>query len=430
MALLTVAVSCGEAANWPQWRGPLLNGSTTETGLPATWTIEDAAWVAPMPGYSGATPIVWDDRVFISSVDKETDDLLAICIDAKDGKVLWQKKTGKNRHFARNNMVSPSPIADGQNNRVYFYYGTQRLLAYDFEGKLLWERDIERDHGYSAHMFGYSTSPLLHKGKLYIVSIRNKKPNRYGSRYTQETEPCESYLLAIDAKTGKDLWKQTRPTDARDEAQESYSTAMPFERDGRTEILVFGADYLTAHDAESGKELWRWATYNPRKIHHWRTVPSPLVGDGLIYIVGPKHSTMFAIKPGASGIVRDDHVAWRLESLTPDASMPLLYQGRLYVLEDDKKIISCLDPKTGEKKWQERLESKTVYRASPTGADGKIYLMNEIGEITVLAAGDEFRVLHRIRMDKGFPIRSTIVAAQGKLFIRTEKNLYCIAKKP
>ena len=109
-----------------------------------------------------------------------------------------------------------------------------------------------------------------------------------------------------------------RPTDARDEAQESYSTAMPFERDGRTEILVFGADYLTAHDAETGKELWRWATYNPRKIHHWRTVPSPLVGDGLIYIVGPKHSTMFAIKPGTSGVVRDDHVAWRLEKLTPD----------------------------------------------------------------------------------------------------------------
>ena len=423
---LFVAVAAARAENWPQWRGPFFDGSTTETDLPTTWTETDSVkWVTPMPGPSGATPIVWGDRVFVSSTDGKTDDLLAICIDAANGKILWQRKTGKDRKIPRNNMASPSPATDGMT--VWFHYGTGGLFAFDLDGKLLWERDLEKDHGHNAHMFGYSSSPLLYRGKLYFTAIRNKRQHRY-KRAPQGAS--ESYLLAVDPDTGKDLWKRARPTDAADEAQEAYSSAIPFARNGRAEILVYGADYLTAHDPDTGSETWRWGGYNPGHIHHWRIVPSPVVAGGVIVVVGPKHSTLFAVRPGGTGLLGDDHVAWTLPKVIPDASTPLYYRGRLYVLEDDRKIITCLDPKTGQQKWQQRLGGRGVIRAALTGAGGKLYCFYELREVVVMAAGDDFKILHRIRMGKGgrFFARSSIVASGSRLFIRTAENLYCIGK--
>lgn len=427
-ACVALAASLALAENWPQWRGPFLNGSTTETGLPARFSdTENVVWATALPGASGSTPIVWGDRVFVSTVDASTSDLLALCLDARDGKVLWSRKTGKDRQFARNNMASASPVTDGKT--AWFFYGTANLFAYDFEGKLLWSRDLEKDHGFNALMFGYSSSPLLYRGKLYVVAIRNKRPNAYGPPHTPTEGVTESYLLAIDPATGKDLWRQDRPTDAVGEAQEAYSTAIPCELGGRSSVLVYGADYLTAHDPETGKELWRWGGYNPKKINHWRIVPSAVVGDELIYVVGPKFSTLFALRPGTSGLVGDDHVAWTFERRIPDASTPLFYKGRLYFLDDDRRVITCVDPKTGKPRWQGDVPGRTVIRASLTGADDKLYIINELREATVLAAGDEFKILHEVKLGatgRGFT-RSTIAAANGRLYIRAAETLYCIA---
>jgi len=429
-ACLALAASMALAENWPQWRGPFLNGSTTETNLPAKFSeTQNVLWATRLPGTSGSTPIVWGDRLFISTVDASTDDLLAICLDAASGKVLWKHKTGKNRTFARNNMAAASPVTDGKT--AWFFYGTANLFAYDFDGKLLWRRDLEKDHGFNALMFGYSSSPLLYKGRLYIVAIRNKRPDAYGPPATPTKGPTESYLLAIDPATGKDLWRCDRPTDAVAESQESYSTAIPCELGGRSAILVFGADYLTAHDPDTGEELWRWGGYNPTKINHWRTVPSPVVGDELIYIVGPKYSTLFAIRPGTAGLVGNEHVAWTFHKRTPDASTPLYYKGRLYFLDDNRRFITCADPRTGKVKWQGKLPGRAVIRASLTGADDKLYIISELRETTVLAAGDEFRILHHVKMGatgRGFT-RATIAAANGRLYIRAAETLYCIGKK-
>ncbi|MFW6108732.1 MAG: PQQ-binding-like beta-propeller repeat protein [bacterium] len=435
--ILLLVCAAAWAENWPQWRGPLFNGSTTVTDLP-TEVGEDKSvkWKTPMPGASGATPIVWGDRVFVSSATepqgrgggrrRRLGDLLALCFDANTGEELWRRTTGKDRAVARgNNMASPSPVTDGQT--VWFYYGTQSLFAFDFDGKPLWQRDLEEDYGHNALMFGYSSSPLLYRGRLYIVAIRNKKHHEY-RRAPEGT--CESYLLAIDPDTGRTLWKVDRPTDAVREAQEAYTTAIPFERDGRAEILVFGADYLTAHDPETGKELWRWGGYNPTHIYHWRVVPSPVVAGDVIVVVGPKHSRLFAIRPAETGLVGDDHVAWTLDKRTPDASTPLYYQGRLYVLEDDRRLLTCLDPQTGEQAWQGRLGGRGVIRASLTGADGKLYCLYENGEVVVLAAGDEFKILHRANLaeDRPYRARGTIAAAQGCLFARTTEKLYCFTE--
>ena len=423
VALTALAAPLASAAEWSQWRGPAFNGSTTETRLPEKFSpTENVAWVTPLPGQSGATPAIWGDRVFVSSPDEKTGRLLALCIDAGTGKVLWKRETGQNRRAPRNNMASPSPITDGKT--VYFFYGTAGLFAFDFKGDLLWSRDLEKDHGHNALMFGYSSSPLLYKGKLYVVAIRNRQQDRYGQAPPGETP---SYLLAIDPRTGKDLWKQTRPTDAAGEVEEAYTTALPYEFGGRSEILVFGADYLTGHDAETGKELWRWGGYNPKHINHWRIIASPVVAGELVVAVGPKHSTLFAVRPDGAGRLDDSHVAWTFEKTIPDVSIPLYYQDRLYVLDDDRRIMTCLEPKTGAPKWQIELEGKHVFRASPLAADGRIYLMNEGGEVVVLAAGDPPKILHRVAMGDQEFCRSSIAAAHGRLYIRTADKLYCVA---
>ena len=437
-ALLAIAASSASAANWPQWRGPFFNGSTTAENLPVAWSeTENVAWTASLPGASGATPIRWGDRLFLPSPDTQTGDLLALCLDARSGKTLWSQKTGRDKVLARNNMASPSAVTDGKT--VWFYYGTTGLFAFDLDGKLLWSRELEKDHGHNALMFGYSSSPLLYKGKLYIVAIRSKRQNAYGQA-PPSNKVMESYLLAVDPQTGKDLWRHDRLTDAVAEAQEAYSSAIPCELGGRSSVLVYGADYLTAHDPETGKELWRWGGYNPRKINHWRIIPSAVVGDELIYVVGPKYSTLFALRAprvpragersGGSGTLGDDAVAWRYEKLIPDASMPLYYKGKLFSLEDNRRILSCLDGKTGEKKWQGEFPGRGVIRASLTGADDKLYIISELREVTVLSAGDEFKILHQVKMaatGRGLT-RSTIVATDGRLFIRTGENLYCIGR--
>ena len=437
MVLLAAVLLVGgglRAENWPQWRGPFLNGSTTETNLPAKWTLtRNVAWTLPLPGASGSTPIVWGDRIFVSSPDyvtKHASDpskkpLLAMCVDARTGKLLWQHRVAWDRPIARNNMTSPSPITDGKT--VWFYYGTGHLVAYDFSGKQLWMRELEKDHGLFAILFGYSSSPLLYKGRLYVPVMRNKGPiHRKGSA---EPRPWPSYLLAIDPGTGKDLWKHIRPTDARGESPESYSTPMPYEYGGTSHVILFGADYLTAHDSETGREVWRWEGYNLGKINHWRTVPSALVTKDLIYVSGPKKGPFFAIRTGARGKVGLAQVAWTYKRYSTDAATPLLYKGRLYVLDGDAKYMTCLHPQTGKVIWRGKLGGRTVYRSSPTGADDKIYVMNERGDVVVLAAGDEFKVLHEIEMG-GKYARSTIVAANGQLLIRTAKHLFCIRKPP
>lgn len=430
LAFLLPFCAAAGAGNWPNWRGPHYTGASDETGLPESWSdTENVAWVAPMPGPGSATPIIWGGRLFVSSTDKKTNGLLAMCLDATSGKVLWTRKMGKDRRWPNNNMATPSPTTDGKT--VYFYYGTGDLAAFDFEGRQLWLRRLQQDLGAFVVKWGYSSSPLLYQGRLYIAVFQNAVPTKYSRDYAYPLPsqgPLASYLLALDPKTGRQLWKHVRPTNATDESTEGYFTPIPFERAGRAEVLLAVGECVTGHAADTGKELWRWWFTPPDRQAWQRVVTSIVPGDGLVYATRPKHRPLFAIKAGGSGELKADAVAWRFDGPTPDASTPLLYQGRLYVQDgNQKKAIACLDPKTGEVKWQGRLGGKQVYRASPTGADGKIYCMNKAGDVVVLAAGDAFKVLSRIRMGGG-PARSTIAVANGCLFIRTAKALTCIRK--
>jgi len=422
--ILVISVSL-QATDWPQWRGPFFNGSTDETNLSDFWSeTENVAWVSPLPGLSGATAIISNGRVFVSSMVERGPDFVALCFDEKDGKKLWEKQIGSDsRRFPRNNMASPSPVADGE--RVFFLYGSGDLVGFDYDGNKLWSRNIETEYGNLALQFGYSSSPLLYENKLYIIAIRRNKPYR-----RPEAEgPLDSFIMAINPETGKNIWKQQRTTDAFDEGMENYSTPIPFLHNGRTEILNTGGDFVTAHDAETGQELWRFE-YWTRKVRDSRIIPSLVTGDGLIFGTRHKHGKVYALKPGSAENPSEARIVWEFDGPTPDCSTPLFYQNRLYVLNGIRsgKVVTCLDPKTGNQIWQGGIGGRGPWRASLTGAGDKLYCINETGEIVVLdACGDEFKIIFETKTDET-PIQSSISVANGRLFIRTAKNLYCIGK--
>ncbi|MDB6018320.1 MAG: WD40-like repeat-like protein [Pedosphaera sp.] len=407
------------AENWGHWRGPSLNGSTTETNLPISWSkTENILWTTPLPGYSGATPAVWGDSVFVSSPD-ENKNLLLLCLNRRDGKIRWQKTVGTgDRDVGRNNSTSSSPVTDGKS--VFVIFATGDVAAFDFDGHPLWTRNLATDYGRFSILWVYGSSPLLHHDKLYIQVLQRNAPDN--------KPPRESFLLCLDARTGKNLWRQLRATDAVQESQEAYSSPIVSENHGHPEIIVAGAQFTTAHDPNTGAELWRCGGLVCHGGGSSRLVPSPVTTDDSVIVCAPRREAVFALNDGGTGLVTDKNIAWTSKEFGSDCVTPLYYQQKLYVLDGDKQMLTCLDPKTGAKKWSGSLGIRDIFRASPTGADGKIYCLSETGTAVVLAAGDEFKILATIPMGEE-PVRASIAASHGNLFIRTSQNLYCIGKK-
>jgi outer membrane protein assembly factor BamB len=428
LAAVVLATSLVHAENWPQWRGPAFNGTSTETGLPSTWTKETAKWATPLPGPSGATPAVWSDHVFVSSPDAEKN-LHLLALDRKTGKVRWQKQIGTGDiNKGKGNMASPSPVTDGKT--VWVLFGTGDIAALDFEGKILWQRQLGNDYGRFAIMWLYGSSPLLFEGKLYVqVLQRNPAPPDYPG-LAGGSEERESYLLALDPATGKTIWKVARPSAAQKESMESYASPIPhIGADGKKQLLVVGGNCLTGHDAATGQELWRGYGLNPKDGEWMRIVPSPVSAAGLAIAAGPKKEPLLAFRTDGQGDVSVSHLAWKIDDKTaPDVCTPAYYQGKLFVLNGDSKTLFCLDPKTGEKKWQGALDTRMVIRGSPTAADGKLYIMDEKGAVFVCGTGDEFQQLAKIEMGDAEGSRASIAVSQGQLFIRTTQALYCVGK--
>ena len=425
---LLTSVTARADHDWMQWRGPNFDGSSEATNLPDTIDKSKAAWTTQLPGIGNGTPVVAGDRVFIGCVDPQSTKLLGVCVSRTDGHILWSKEVGTGYTKSdRNNAASPSPVTDGKS--VYFYFSTGDLAAFDMEGKPLWQRSIQKDHGTFNILWIYSSSPLLYKGKLYIQVIHR---NVAAKGVSGGPGGVDSYLLAVDPQTGQDLWKVIRPSGAVGESRESYATPTPFEHDGHSEIVLVGGDCVTCHDAETGKELWRASGWNPEKIPHWRLVPSVTVDakDGLVFASAPKGGPVMAIKDGGSGDVSATAFAWKSDGKTSgissDVCVPLFYHDNLYVLNGDKKAIYCIDPKTGEKKWTGELGGRSVFRASPTAADGKIYCMNENGEVWVVSA-EPFKILSQTDLE-GKPSRGSIAVTDGMVVIHAGDKLFGFKK--
>ncbi len=430
-AFTTVCLSGSLGAeNWPHWRGPHFNGSSTEQKLPPTFSkTNNVQWVAPLPGPAAATPIIWGDRVFISSTDLRTKTLHAFALDRRTGKELWNHEIAPGFNLDdKSNLASPSPVTDGE--LVCFLYGTGDLVAFDFSGKKLWARNLQKDYGQFAYQWTYGASPTLFDGKLFIQVLQRDVAVHGRGR---KDGPNDSYLLALAPKSGQEIWKHIRPSEAHEESHEAYSTPIPFEHAGRQEILITGGDCISGHSLTDGAEFWRWGSWNPNRITHWRLVPSPVTGGDVVLACAPKGSPVFAVKAGSKGALDDSGLAWTIQDreVSSDVGTPLFYQGRFYVLNGDKKNIARIDPATGKADWIGDLGTRVKIESSPTGADGKIYFQNFRGEVFVVAAAAEFKLLHVAAMgdEDDNDLRSTVAVAQGGLFIRTGSKLYCVGTK-
>ena len=410
LAVVVFSFAVVHAENWPQWRGPNLNGISNEKNLPVKWTAEEnVAWKVAMPGLSGSTPIIWRDRIFLNVA--EGDNLELWCVDKTKGEVLWKKPLGAgNVKMRKHNMSSPSPVTDGR--AVYVMTGTGVFTAFDFNGKELWTRDIQKDYGAFGLNWGYASSPLLFEDSLYVQVLHGMKTD----------DP--SYVMRIDKKNGKTLWKVDRPTNAIRESPDSYTTPALLRYGKTTEIVITGGDCVTGHDPATGKELWRANGLNPDNNPFYRIVASPIVFNEIIY-VPTRVKPLLALKAGGRGDITTSHLLWSTIN-GPDVPTPVT-DGKYFYVVNDRGVMFCLDAKTGAEVYGQQRIKPGTYSASPVLADGKIYITNEDGLTTVVAAGPKFEVLAENALNDY--VLSSPAISDGRIYIRTTGHLYAIGKK-
>jgi outer membrane protein assembly factor BamB len=435
-ALIAVHTSGSKAAissNWPQWRGPESQGVSTEKNLPTEWSdTKNVLWKTPLPGRGFSQPIIWGNRVFLTTdVEGGTApathkppthmmggrefkhpewygvDLLhtfkVLCLDRDTGKLLWEKTayegTVYDYRHKRGNYAAPTPITDGK--YVWAYFGSEGLYCYDFSGKLIWQKSLGP---LPTIGMGVGTSPLLYENTVILQCDENEGKN--------------SFLTAFDKKTGKEVWRVARPI------QVSWTTPVIVKTPQREELITSGNEFLISYDPKTGKELWRTSGL---KSH---AIATPVVGHGLaILSSGYPAKVITAVKLGGSGnLDGSDKIAWRYNKGTAYVPSPILYGDYIYLMSD-AGILTCLNAKTGEVVYEGgRVPVATkFYGASPVAFEDKLLLTSDDGDTFVIKAGPKHEVLGTNSL--GEPCRTSIAIADGKLFIRGEKHLYCIGKK-
>lgn len=408
LALAAVRPSHGE--NWPQWRGPRFNGTSIEKNLPTTWSpTENVRWRLAMPGPAGSTPVIWDDRIFVTSADG--DDLVLIGASTQ-GKELWRRVIASGNRVVRGdegNSASPSCSTDGKH--VWTFMATGHLGCYTIDGQKVWQYNLQDKYGRFNIQFGMTSTPVLYDGRLYVQCM-----------YTGA-----SYLLSLDAASGRELWKHDRQSDARAECEHSYASPVLY-RDGKQDlILTHGADYIVAHDPQTGDELWRCGGLNPPDNYNetLRLVASPAVAPGLVVVPSAKNGPVLALRPDVRGNVTDQPQAklWVRAQNTPDVPSPTIHDGLVYLCRENGNLL-VLDAKTGEQVYEERTQ-RDRHRASPVYADGKVYLSARSGKVSVVRAGRQFELL--ATNDLGEDLSSSPAISNGVIYLRTFDALYAIA---
>ena len=404
------------AENWPNWRGPALDGVAAGTGFATSWSPEaHVAWKVTLPGLGASTPAVWGDAIVLTCAIDGND--AAICFD-RAGKERWRRSLGPEKagKHAKATGCNPSPVTDGKHVWVYFKSG--ELAALDLAtGVVAWRENLQERFGEDTLWWDLGTSPVLTRDAV-VVAVMQTGP---------------SYLAAFGRTDGKLLWKHDRNLDAPEEAAQSYSTPLVVKGEERfgepAEVMfVLGADHVTAHDATDGRELWRVGGLNPAGEKYFRSIASPVVADDLVIAPYARGSTLTAVKRGGQGDVTTSHVAWARKDLGADVPTPAFQDGKLVVCTDQGKV-ACLDAPTGKTLWEGELpKNRHAYSASPVLLDSKILVTREDGQSALLAGpaagAGRFEVVGEGSV--GEMTVATPVCVDGRIFLRTHDSLWCI----
>ena len=412
--LLLIVVQVTVAENWPHWRGPRHDGTSSETNMPVKWSkTENVLWRLPLPGPAGATPVVWEDKIFLTSA--EGDNLVLLRVSDK-GDILWKRTVGTGNKVVRGgegNAASPSPSTDGKH--VWAFVSTGNLACYDFEGNEIWKVNLEERYGRFNMFFVMASTPLLDGDRLYLQLIHSGA----------------WLVLALDKTTGSEIWKHERKSDAEGESEQAYASPFIYRDEEHEFLLVHGADYITAHSLNDGSEIWYCGGLNPKDRYNrsLRFVASPVAVPGLIVVPSAKNGPVLGLKPGGKGNITDSEEwrLWKRDNNTPDVPSPLVHDGLVYLCSENG-VLLCLDAKSGGEVYQKPVYQGQGrgkrYRASPIYADGTIYLTGRNGLVTVVKAGREFEIL--AFNDMGETISASPVISNGRLYLRSYDALYSI----
>ena len=386
---------------WPQWRGPSGQGHVRGAGYPDKWSAtENLLWKVAVPGTGNSSPIVWGDYLFLATSYDGGARKAIVAFNRRDGKQLWEAfapEAAAEQSNPKNGHASGTPVTDG--SRVYAYLGNHGLFAVDFKGRQVWHRSLGTFQAYH----GTAGSPLLYKDRLILYQDQKGGPG--------------SFVAAFDTRTGNELWRTTR------QAQVGWGTPIAIRAGTRDEIIVSSMRRVHAYDPITGAELWSAAG------NLFEVIPTPVVGEGLVFCTSGRAGPTLAIRPGGSGDVTATHIAWKAEKGSPFVPSPLLHDGILYMVNDMVSVATAYDAKTGAVLWQGRLgeAARESFSSSPVVVDGKVFFTNDQGETFVLATGREFKLLHVNQLNARTLASPALV--DGKWYWRTDKELIAIARK-
>lgn len=405
--LLLMLASTVRAENWPAWRGPTGQGHSTETNLPTKWSAtENVKWKVPLPDAGNSTPIVWGDKIFLTQATENGKKRSLWCLARKDGSKLWEKTVeygGSEPKHQTNTYCAASPVTDGE--RVVVSHGSAGVYCYDFAGKELWHRDL----GECRHIWGNAASPVIHKDLV----ILNFGP---GPR---------TFLIAMNKKTGEDVWKLDEVGKKEGEYFGSWSTPVVAEVKGRTELLMTWPAVVKGYEPETGKLIWSSRGLEKEGGADRLSYASPLATNDVVVALAGFHGAGIGVKAGGTGDVTDTHRLWRVAKGNPQrVGSGVIVGDHVYSAEENG--VACIELKTGKEVWKQPMPGRTW--SSLVHAEGRLYVVGEQGETFVLAAKPELELIARNKLD-GAITRASIVPNGGELLIRTYKHLWCIGGK-
>lgn len=396
------------AGNWPQFRGPTAQGRATDENPPLKWSAtENIEWKTELPGEAWSSPIVWLDRVFVTTATDSGESCHLLSLDRKTGKILWDKEVFKQRQRrkqARNTFATPTPATDGE--RVYAVFNDGGFVALNLDGSPAW---VNRDFMfYGEH--GLASSPILRDGMLIMARDGSNEGEDKKLGWQQPWD--QARVIALDAKTGRERWQGRRGL-----SRISHGSPCIWENNGRAEVVTEAGDVVQGFDLATGERIWSSQVIGEGKV------PSAVLGDGLVFTAGGwgGKETIKAFKLGGHGDLKETNLVWEQKKGMPKVPSMIYLKPYLFAITDGG-VATCMKANTGEIVWQERVGGN--FAASPVEADGRLYFVGEDGVTTVIAAGPEFRLLAKNPL--GEKVQASPAISQNRIFIRTEKNLFCV----